>query len=332
MTENLAAVLRLNATFVAIMALAGCSIFAPAPELPPAPVIPEPVAVVETPPPVIEEPEPAPVEAVVPAPEPLPSIAIVITNAQPAYADVATELASHFERFELYDLSNRARAPASVLRIINDSDSSAVVAIGMRAATTTVAMSQIPVVFSQVFNYQDKNLLTENSRGVASIAPLDAQIGAWKEFDPTISKVGAVIGEGHEDLIADAKIAAERHGVELRVHVTRSDQETLYFFKRMIQNIDGFWLFPDNRVLSRRALQQIMDDAQRHNVPVLAPTESMLQMGATISVSSVPSDIAKTITEVVREIQQGDIESVPPMTALSEVIVRTSDTVQVVER
>lgn len=332
MTGRLSDILRFYATFVAILALSGCSLFAPAPELPPAPVITEPEVVVETPPPVIKDPEPAPVEPVVPAPEPLSSIAIVIANAQPAYADVASELASHFEHFELYDLSNKARAPVSVLRIINDSDSSVVVAIGMRAARSTIAMSDKPVVFSQVFNYRDENLLTENSRGVASIAPLDAQIAAWKEFDPTISKLGAVIGEGHEDLIADAKIAAERHGVELRVHVTRSDQETLYFFKRMVQNIDGFWLFPDNRVLSRRALQQIMEDAQRHNVAVLAPTESMLQMGATMSVSSVASDIARTITDVVRKIQQGEIETVPPISPLSEIRVRTNETVQVVER
>ena len=331
MTGRLSDTLRLYATFVAILALSGCSLFAPAPELPPETVVTEPEVVVEAPPPV-EEPEPAPVETVVPEPEPLSSIAIVIANAQPAYADVASELASHFENFELYDLSNQARAPVSVLRIINDSDSSVVVAIGMRAAASTVAMSDKPVVFSQVFNFHDENLLTDNSRGVASIAPPDAQIAAWKELDPTISKIGAVVGEGHEDLIAEAKVAAERHGVELRVHVTRSDQETLYFFKRMVQNIDGFWLFPDNRVLSRRALQQIMDGAQRHNVAVLAPTESMLQMGATISVSSVASDIARTITEVVRKIQQGDIDTVPPISPLSEIRVRTNDTVQVVER
>lgn len=100
----------------------------------------------------------------------------------------------------------------------------------------------------------------------------------------------------------------------------------------MIRDIDGFWLFPDNRVLSRRVLNQIMDDAQRQQVPVLVPTESMLQIGATISVSSVASDIAETIAKVIQQIQAGDIDKVPPITSLSESRVRTNDTVQVVER
>jgi ABC-type uncharacterized transport system substrate-binding protein len=262
----------------------------------------------------------------------LPAVAIVLTSSQPAYADVARELTQRFENYELYDLSDGSRPPITVLRLINDSESGAVVAIGLRAARSSVAMSDKPVVFSQVFNYQDHNLLTENSRGVAAIAPLDAQLAAWKQADPTITRIGAIIGQGHDDLIAEAELAAARHGVELSVQVTNSDQETLYFFKRMIRDIDGFWLFPDNRILSRRALLQIMDDAKRRNVSVLVPNNSMLRIGGSVSVSSVASDIAETITKLVRQIQAGNIGIIPPISPLSEIRVQTKETIQVVDR
>ena len=302
---------------------------APQPE--PAPVPVEPEIVIVSPQPVpapdVHIPDPD-----VPAPPRLPPVAIVLTNTQPAYADVARELARHFENHEIYDLSDRDRPPVTVLRLINDSDSGAVVAIGLRAALSSVAMSKKPVVFSQVFNYQDHGLLTENSRGVAAIAPLDAQIAAWKQADPTISRIGAIIGEGHDDLITEAERAAEKHGMDLRVHVTHSDQETLYFFKRMIRDIDGFWLFPDNRVLSSRALQQIMDGAQRQQVPVLVNNESMLQIGASISVSSVASDVADTIAAIVRQIQAGNLGLVPAISPLSEIRVHKNSTLQVVDR
>jgi ABC-type uncharacterized transport system substrate-binding protein len=314
--------------FVVAMALvvSGCATFNPAQ---PEPVVHEPVEIIPAP-----EPTPEPVE-IVPddsKPSPLPPVAIVLTNTQPAYADVARELASYFENPEVYDLSDSSRPPISVLRLINDSNSGAVIAIGLRAAKSSVAMSDRPVVFSQVFNYQDHNLITDHSRGVAAIAPLDAQIKAWKDADPDLSRIGAIVGEGHDELIIEAQRAAERHGIELRVQVTRSDQETLYFFKRMVRDIDGFWLFPDNRVLSRRALQEIMDDAQRNQVAVLVPTETMLQAGASISVSSVASDIAATIAKVIRQIEAGDISKVPPISPLSEIRVTTNDTFQVVER
>lgn len=267
-----------------------------------------------------------------PLPKPLPSVAIVLTNQQPAYADVARELTAHFKRYDLYDLSDASRAPVSVLRSINDSNSAAVVAIGLRAARSAVAMSDKPVVFSQVFNYRDAGLLTENSRGVAALPPLAAQLAAWKKIDPTIARVGMILGEGHDDLVQEAELAAERYDVELRLQITHSDQETLYFFRRMIRDIDGFWLFPDNRILSARVLRQMLGDAKRQQVPVSVPSESMLQHGAMVSMAATSSDIAARIVAVVKQIQAGDLANVPPITPLTEIRVKTTDTVQVVER
>jgi ABC-type uncharacterized transport system substrate-binding protein len=322
--ETLSKELLRHAIIVAALIFSGCSILAPEPD----PIVHEPIIIIEPPPPVTEP----DVSIPHPAPPQLPAVAIVLTNSQPAYANIARELTQRFENYELYDLSDGSRPPITVLRLINDSESGAVVAIGLRAARSSVAMSDKPVVFSQVFNYQDHNLLTENSRGVAAIAPLDAQLAAWKQADPTITRIGAIIGQGHDDLIAEAELAAARHGVDLKVQVTNSDQETLYFFKRMIRDIDGFWLFPDNRILSRRALLQIMDDAKRRNVSVLVPNNSMLQIGGSVSVSSVASDIAETITKLVRQIQAGNIGKIPPISPLSEIRVQTKDTIQVVDR
>lgn len=317
----------------ATMAVAGCSLLAPQPEpeTEPLPVEIEPVVIIEAPQPVAEPKIQIP-EYVAPEPVKLQPVAIVLSNSQPAYADVAHELTLHFQSSEVFDLGDNSDAPITIMRRINDSDSAAVVAIGMRAARSAVAASDKPVVFCQVFNHQDHQLVTETSRGVAAIAPLDAQLAAWQQNDPTVTRIGAIIGEGHEDLIAEAKLAAENHGVELQIHVTHSDQETLYFFRRMILDINGFWLFPDNRILSRRALKQIMDEANRSRVPVLVQNESMLRAGASVSVSTVPTDIAATVAEVVRQIQDGNMARLPAITPLSETRVRTSDTVQVVDR
>ena len=103
------------------------------------------------------------------------------------------------------------------------------------------------------------------------------------------------------------------------MRIAHSDQETLYFFRRMIRDIEGFWLFPDNRILSARVLDQMLEEANRQHVPVAVPNESMLAMGAAISITTVASDIAATIAKILHKIQAGEIEQVPPMTKLSEV-------------
>lgn len=251
-------------------------------------------------------------------PQPISSpLSIVLTSGAPAYADVATELKDRFENHDVYNLADDERPPVSILRLINDSDSGIVVAIGHRAAVSSIALANKPVVFSQVFNYED--LLTERSRGVSPIPPVDAQMAAWKELNPSLSRIGIIIGKGHDDLIAEVKNAAEAHGIEILAHEADSDQETLFIFKRMIRSIDGFWLFSDNRVLSPRALQQIIATANRLKVPILAPTESLLAAGADISISSVPANIAATIERIVRQIEAGRLHEVPAISPLSEI-------------
>ncbi len=315
------------AVLLTLLALSGCSLFSPPIEPAPVPVpVPEPevvdVPVRATPRRAVEPPEPSQ----------LPAVAIVLTSREPAYLDVATALADRLEDFEVFDLSDAGRAPVSVLRAINDSDSGTVVAIGLRAARVSVATADTPVIFSQVFNHQDYDLLNPNSRGVAPLAPLDAQLAAWTEIDPDISRIGIIIGEGHDELLAEAQRAAEKYKVELRVQVARSDQETLYFFRRMIHDIDGFWLFPDNRVLSVRSLQEIFDTARRAQVSVAVPNESMLKMGAAVSMATEAEDIAATIVKIIRKIQSGGLQAVPDISPLSAIRVVTRDRSKVANR
>ena len=319
-------VLRKGALILVAVLFAGCEILQP----PVPPPVEESIEIaVEEPPVVVIQPEPVPE---VPAPPPLPPVSIVLTNSQPAYADVARELAGHFDNYMIYDLGADNRPPVSILRLINDSEPGAVIAIGLRAAQSSIAMSNHPVVFSQVFNYRHHDLLQDNSRGVAALPPIEAQLAAWKEADPSVRRIGLILGEGHEELITEAEIAAQRHDIELVVQVTRSDQETLYFFRRMVRDIDGFWLLPDNRVLSSRVLQQMLAEAKQQHVPVSVPSESMLSLGAMISMTTQASDIAATIAKVVRMIQGGDINSVPPITQLSEISVKAKSAEQVVTR
>ena len=319
-------VLRKGALILVAMLFVGCETLQP----PVPPPIEEPIEVtVEEPPVVTVAPEPKPE---VPEPPPLPPVSIVLSNSQPAYADVARELAGHFENHTIYNLGTDNRPPVSILRIINDSETGAVIAIGLRAAQSSIAMSDHPVVFSQVFNYRHHDLLRDNSRGVAALPPIEAQLAAWKEADPSVKRIGLILGEGHDELITEAEIAAQRHGIDLVVQVSHSDQETLYFFRRMIRDIDGFWLLPDNRVLSSRVLQQMLADAKQRRVPVSVPSDSMLSLGAMISMTTQASDIAATIADVVRMIQGGDINSVPPITQLSEISIKTKGAEQVVRR
>ena len=114
------------ASIAALLAVSGCSLLAPEP-----PTVDVPDVVIDPPEPVATEPaSPADTPDKPPAAPNLPPVAIVLTSQQPAYADVASELARRFDDYEIYDLSDRRQPPITVLRTINDSGSGAVVAIG----------------------------------------------------------------------------------------------------------------------------------------------------------------------------------------------------------
>lgn len=274
----------------------------------------QPEIVVVTPPADITLPEPAP-------PAEPPTVSVVLTNRSPAFDSVATALNDYFEDMTVYDLDDKSLPPVLAFRLINDSPTDVVVAIGLRAARSSIAMSAVPVVFAQVFNHQDHSLLGEKSRGIAAVAPMESQLAAWKDAEPELASVGLIIGPGHDALLEEAELAAARHGVTLITSIATSDQEALYNFKRMSRNIDGFWLLPDNRILSTRVLTEIVDRAESRGVSVLVPSPGMLSLGATISVSTVANDIAAKIHDVIQAISAGTIDSLQPITPLTEISV-----------
>lgn len=294
--------------------------------------VPEPVPVVEPvvdipTVPVIKAPDPEPVIIPPPPPKSLPPVAIVLDSRNPAYESVVTELGKHFETYSIYDFTDKSQPPIIAFRTINDEPTEAVIAIGLRAAKSAIALSKSPVIFSQIFNYQDHGLVTDKSRGIAAIAPVEAQLGAWKLLDPMLSEVGLIIGEGHDALIDDAKVAAEKFGIQLNVQVSQSDQETLYFYKRMVADIDGFWMMPDNRILSLRVIREILADSKRRNVVVAVPNDAMLPMGAGISFTPSAANVAEQIVAAVRQIQMGEFTELPDITPLTDLDIATNDAV-----
>ena len=134
------------AAVAGLLLLHGCALFETEPE---PQVIEPPPEVVDIPEPAVEEPEPVtePEPAAVPAPPPPRQVAIVLSSRQPAYEDVANELSARLDDVTIYNLDDRSQPPVVAFRQINDSRTDAVVAIGLRAARSSVAMSKVPVVF-----------------------------------------------------------------------------------------------------------------------------------------------------------------------------------------
>lgn len=297
----------------------------PDPKPLPAPPIETPAVVVPAPtskPPAPVDPEPA---EVVPAltDEPL-RVAVLLSARTAAFENVANALAAELENTDIYDLTDRSLTPREVFEAVENAGTDVVVAIGLRATSFASGFEDIPVVFSQVFNV-DQVDETESMKGVSVLPPLELQLEAWLALNPELSSVGAIVGHGHERLIAEANAAASANEVRFQHRIAQSDRETLYLFTRLVPDIDGFWLFPDNRVLSIDVLRQMLAYAARHQVQVAVFNDALLSLGATISATSVNEDIAETVVDVARQMLAGDAEQVPNVVPLNQIRIRTHE-------
>lgn len=250
---------------------------------------------------------------------------MVISSSAPAYRDVAVALNGLLEEADVYDLSDRSLSPRDAFVAIEASDADVVVAIGLRAAIYAKNYADVPVVFSQVFNVSENNLLGDNVRGVSAIPPLDKQLAAWQPASPEMRSVGAIVGPGHEALLEEARNAALAAGLKFHSRVATSDREALYLFTRMVPQIDGYWLFPDNRILSADVLRDMLDYASRHNVQVAVFNDRLLELGATLSATANDEDIAQTVVDIINRIQRQGIESVPLQSPLQKLDVRFNE-------
>jgi ABC-type uncharacterized transport system substrate-binding protein len=310
-----------------LLATSGCALLQPETP-PPAPTTtPEPEPVAEPAPPVEVPPavKRVPVIEAPPAPEPVSArAAIVLTDSLPAYKNVAAELDAWLQDYAVYDLSDRSRSARQVFAAIAASEAQFVVAVGLQAAKVARSFATVPVIFSQVFNVSENDLVSDQIRGVAVLPPLDLQVEAWRQMDPKIRNIGAILGEGHEELIGEAEQAMSERGIKFHYAIASSDRETLYHFKRLIRDIDGYLLFPDNRILSREVFTEIMSDAARHRIQVAVFNESLLKHGATFSASSVNSNIAAKIVIALNAIENGNLDEVASLTPLSEIRIQTN--------
>jgi hypothetical protein len=203
-----------------------------------------------------EEPQPAPVPpptaAVEPAPAepPAPRVAVLISDDSPSYAGVARELpqALGTRGYRMIKLYGNAQWADGVIAEARAFGARQVIAVGLLAANVAKQQTSMPAVFCQVFNYESHDLLGAEMQGVSMLPPFHLQLAEWKTLSPDLKRVGMIIGPGHTDLISEAESAAARHGIELLIATATSDKGTLYLFKRMTAEIDGFWLIANQVV------------------------------------------------------------------------------------
>ena len=252
------------------------------------------------------------------------SVAIILSNDTTGYAEIAAALRGQLngQPHEIFNLNGDVSTAGAVAEQIHASKHNRVVAVGLLAAQAVRPLRDKQVVFCQVFNYREHGLVAAHSKGVSVVPPPSLLFQAWRDFDPELRVIGVVTGPDHDDLIAEIRHAADHAGIGVLHEQVDSDKEALYVFRRMVPNIQGFWILPDNRVLSPSVIKEMINYGRKHKKQVVGFSSTLLELGALMSFENRSADVAKTALSRFQRIAGSTSIPGPEVLALTDMRIR----------
>lgn len=242
---------------------------------------------------------------------------IITSNTSSAYLPIAKGIARNYlGQARLHTLPTAAAQRSQLRDQLQATPDNLVIAVGLPAAQMARQLSAKQLIFCQLSEHEAYQFVAAHMHGVSSIPSLEKQLATWKKIEPTLNKVVLITGPGVSGLVRRADRAAKRQGIHLRYRQVNSDKELLYVYKQMATDIQGLWLLPDNRVLSRSALRELLAYSVKHGKQVLVFNHQLLQWGAMISGEAKQSEIIAKVLGVVGRLQNGSNVGEPVLTDL----------------
>lgn len=235
-------------------------------------------------------------------------IILLVSDDKGAVAVAARAVQAAYQgRIEVHNLGGSRNAENRIVQSIRDSQVGQVVAVGLLAAQ--VARQRLEgkqVVFCQVLNFEEFDLVAPWIKGVSGIPSLPRQFTAWKMLDPSLRKVGLVTGKHARYMVLEAEAAAKAAGLEIEHVEVSSDRAVLSALQELRERrIQGLWLAPDSSILSQRTIFDVMAFSVRHQLQVLAFSPALLKEGALLSATADTREVASTALERLRKAGAG---------------------------
>jgi len=206
------------------------------------------------------------------------NVLILLSSPAKPYQQIADNLAKVLGDYAVQiTLSGQLAQNRAVIRDIEASDTKQIVAIGLKALNSVRGIQDKQIIFAQIINYQ--HLTADNVKGVSALPAPEKLFKDWKILSPGLSKVAVIVGKNLNRYLDRAKKAARAQNIELIVEEVNSDKDFMYRSKNLKSDVDGQWILPDNRVLSGKALKEVMAYGSRRGRQIVVFTPKLLSFG-----------------------------------------------------
>jgi ABC-type uncharacterized transport system substrate-binding protein len=237
---------------------------------------------------------------------PRPQAEILLSGDAHAYRDIAEQLNLLLAKpLKIFTLTGDSVKDVAIIDQIGDSSQAQIVAVGLRAALAVRDLRGKQIVFCQVFNYHDHDLISANMKGVGALPSPRKLFTEWKQLSPQLDQVLVITGSGFDDYIAMAQVAASQSDIELVHQVVATDREFLYQVKHNMEPTDGHWLLADNRILSVKILKEVMAFNSKKAIQTVVFQPDLLAFGGLFYVSPSTQEISGKVKLRLEELTPG---------------------------
>ncbi len=223
-------------------------------------------------------------------------VLILLSSTAKPYIKLADDISAELgERSVQIILSGLPAQDRAVIEDIKASNTIQIVAIGLKAVNAVKHFKNKQIIYTQVIKH--KKILADNVKAVSSLPSPEKLFKDWKILSPGLSKVAIVTGKNLDAFLQRAKRAAKQQGITLIVEQVDTDKSFIYKSKKLKADVGGQWILPDNRVLSVKALKEVMAYSSRRGRQIVVFSPKLLPFGGFLSVSPDLNSIAKGVLQ-----------------------------------
>jgi len=186
-----------------------------------------------------------------------------------------------------YDLRGDLEQGKQLARKIRASDSSLVVAVGLKAALAAkLEILDIPILYMMILDPMKYHLAAANITGVLLDIPTDRQLKVMRAFLPTVRRIGALYDpDTNSTKLKEAESRASSHEFQLRGFPVENEKEVPQQLRSLLSESEALWLIPDSTALTDESIRFILQSAVANQVPVVGFSSEFTRLGALLSMS-----------------------------------------------
>ena len=207
-----------------------------------------------------------------------------------------------------YDLRGDLERGKQLARRIRASDSSLVVAVGLKAALATkLEIVDIPILYMMILDPMKYHLAAANMTGVLLEIPMDRQFKVLRAFLPSLRRIATLYDPGKTAAkLKEAEPRAAVHEFLLRGFPVEDEKAVPQQLRALLSESEALWLIPDSTVLTDESIRFILESALAKQVPVLGFSSELTRLGALLSMSIDYSEVGRESGLLARRILNGE--------------------------